>query len=793
MKAIVKRESIWMVIGVFLALPAFEAPAQERKYDFSPPDLDQKMAALSAKFDLPARDGIPVVEFHRLGSVLGRDGFTPFSKFMDAVALGLFPRFVEIHGPTFMNVHASLEKALEFGGPVRPIRNISSMRRPLVVRFQWKSKNEFETRELQQAFIAKYGANLREMQVDLPIRLILTQQIRLGLYDFDRQGFKIGETWDENGFGGELLGFAGTNGEFKIRPASFYSVSQDDLLRVATPPTVIRGLVKVAPEVAKTITPTRQSRDRTLHAAAVVTLHEAPLACSAVANHRHVVARLDSLSVFSDERLSKKVADLDFAQHVPSVLETGVERAFVSKCDSLPADQLAVIGLVAEHYPESLGEEQWERIWYYMMDRDKRRYFRASQVLKDLRGNRERFPDPVTEGEQWMDASRFRMHVAEPTFFPHGYRATVRGRKSFQFRPGQIESLRSWLIRRVKNANGRFCIRGEIQRADPPRISVPRGFVPPPGSRFDATMDYVIKNHGPEGRFVLLDKPAAGWECVSHLIATDGSRVTVQVVKFPNELQTLIESIPQEILQESLSRLPHRKTFELEFAISRVERIEVIDAPDAVLLHAEPKRLRLLNKSGAIDYEGSVTMGEYAAKTDAMKRQPQTNATTGQLVVEERRLETDLQRDGGQPPTTQTAPTIPATTADRQDEKARVRALRSFTECSDRTPKSERTDNLNETLSPTRDSEVGMTMRGKVTAAIVIVVALCLVLLIACTFFWMNSTRSQIVAVQPPPVQRGTQNARTFVGSAEGGTQAGMTEKTLQLGQVRSGRIRGRH
>ena len=301
-------------------------------------------------------------------------------------ALGVFPRFVEVHGPTYLNVHGSLQQALEFGAPVRRIRNMAAMRRPILVRFQWKSNNEFETRDLQNAFRAKHGNHLKQMQVDLPIRLIFTRPIRLEGYDFQRQAFEIGAR-DENGFGDDLLGFQESRGRFEIRPASFYSVSRTDLLVVHSAPTVIRGLMRVPPDVARTLAPSRNPKDRTVYAAAVVTLHKASLACSAAANHRHVTARLDALAVFSDERLTKRVANLDFAQFVPSVLETGVDCAFAKNRNSVAADQLAVVALVAQQFPKLLGETQWERIWRYVMDRDIERYGQGSRVIDDARKN----------------------------------------------------------------------------------------------------------------------------------------------------------------------------------------------------------------------------------------------------------------------------------------------------------------------------------------------------------------------------------------------------------------------
>lgn len=197
--------------------------------------VDRKMAEISRQYELLEFNGIPVVGYQHsffADKSLSQRAIVGTQTLVDLIGLHYDPYLLsrerEENGydPTPL-----LTRQLK-PGELAPFLNAKLT--VLNGRNRWIGASEFERRRNRDAFVEKYGPVLRQRSLAAPLRFAIYGNIKIGGYDFEREGFSFDVTLPIHDRGSILnpttVGEFGTTGVTlppSLRCPSFLPMSPD--------------------------------------------------------------------------------------------------------------------------------------------------------------------------------------------------------------------------------------------------------------------------------------------------------------------------------------------------------------------------------------------------------------------------------------------------------------------------------------------------------------------------------------------------------------------------------------
>ena len=448
-------------------------------------EIGQSSRVLAEKHGLPVLHGLPVIHldhFLHLDSIPSatersrvykqaeqalKKEQQNFGKFLELVALGIDTEWIEPFLPAFIAIHfpkSVVESLVNFkyqtGGSIGI----------------WKGNNEFEKRAAQERFNREYRSQLTKMAIRTSFRICFISKARLSRYDFSRNGLVVAALKKDNS---PVVPGDEWKSAFPVLPSAGYYRKE---ISVAGSPVAGSTFWPVSPEVVKTL-PGRTIKgytggvrtERWAYIATVVSFHSSPLLDITERNLPAIFGSVDSIHIFAEPTLRTHLYSFPLERYPRSVLIAGNVHPVAKPESSIPFDEFALAGLIANDKQIEVHAETWKEIWNHAGQQDQEAYFFTNEQLKKYFDTSCGIPNMLsseqasTQREQQLSNAREtlsklktsidqRLHPTRQPFFPPyaGAVGRVWIEEDSNLTSAQQKRLTDWLAERTRVAENRF-------------------------------------------------------------------------------------------------------------------------------------------------------------------------------------------------------------------------------------------------------------------------------------------------------------------------------------------------
>ncbi len=553
-----------------------------------------------------------------------------FAKFLDLVIMGLDPEYT---GKYFTNLIAN-HFPKEIAEKYVPYGDMAGRPRP------WKGDDEFEKKATQQSFQEKYGDQLAAMGVKLPVRLLFISKAKLSSYDFSRKGLTVYEALGEVTPGTAWMGAFPPLPSIDLSSVYHFGINVRRLpIRAVTFWPVDTATVKSLPSKTQDWL-RRTTTERWAFLATEVTLRSIPLLGKVERQAPLILGKVDSIRLYADPGLKKKLKDIEFEQFPQPVLETSSDLVFGKKDQAIPLDELALGGLVANVQSPGLNREAtWLGIWNHLIGLDAMLYSKANSASREEHGSEyvlARVGAEKTQSQAELEQQRKEpkevlakavlahersMKLSRRPFFPPftgGGNESGRSYDNVESLTGEQQKLLTgWLAKRTKTAGNRFTVLVKIGRdpgTDEPTLV---------SYSMDKAMAAALKNQGIGiDQFLSLDENRAydqngqlraqGTQTGLFVVPGDAYKTIPFFLRFPFPVDTLIRKLPKTLVEEALpnKRNDNPAAVQIEFHVDGIEPLKISGGSDssALVLNVTPQRIKLFRDEDTVAFDEALEM-----------------------------------------------------------------------------------------------------------------------------------------------------------------------------------------